>query len=202
MSHDVTQWLNEIRALQERISCLDQERAKAAQQASRWYQAYQTEAKQRRADVKRLQHQMNSLVAENQRLKQRSASDSSPIIPPPPPTVPSQGNPIVGAADAHQQDSLKALQQQLIEAIAKCDRLAQTLRQEQRDHAQTRQALMEALSDTIEQLERERAHQTPPTNTRDTGQAARLPAAAKSPRPGLPPQPLVPTQPSSGSGNV
>lgn len=202
MSHDVTQWLNEVRALQEQISRLEQERVQATQQASRWHQSYQTEAKQRRADVKRLQQQMNSLVAENQRLKQRLATDTSPVMPPPPPTVTSQSNHIPGAADIHQQGQLEALQKQLTEAIAKSDRLCQALRQEQRNHAQTRQALMDALSDTIEQLERERAHHTIPTGPRDAEPATRLPAAPKNPRPGLPPQPLAPTQPSSDSDNV
>ena len=48
------------------------------------------------------------------------------------------------------------LQKKLQEAISECDRLSKALSQEQVEHEQTRQTLMTALGDTVEQLERER----------------------------------------------
>lgn len=48
------------------------------------------------------------------------------------------------------------LQQKLQELRSECDRLANALAREQSEHEQTRQTLMTALGDTVEQLERER----------------------------------------------
>ncbi|MGK7888945.1 MAG: hypothetical protein AB4042_06390 [Leptolyngbyaceae cyanobacterium] len=167
MTHDVVQWLNEIRSLQERLVRLNQERAEAYQQASRWHQSYQTEASQRRADVKRLDQRIHSLVAENQRLKQQLSAVSVPMIPPPPPpphpTIPKQWGDHAVVVPPPTQPEVP--QQKLSEATELSDRLSQALRQEQRDHAQTRQTLMEALSDLVEQLERERKRQTVPTDS-------------------------------------
>lgn len=164
MTHDVVQWLNEIRSLQEQLTRINQERSEAYQQASRWHQSYQTEASQRRADVHRLQQQIHNLVAENQRLKLQLNAASAPVMPPPPPQVPQAPETDQGAdaSTMHPPEQLEALRQKLNDATVLSDRLSQALRQEQRDHAQTRQTLMGALSDTIEQLERERHRQTAP----------------------------------------
>ena len=147
MTQDVQQWLAEIQSLQQRLAHVSQERATAYEQLARWQRSYQTEAQQRRKDIRRLQTVIYHLDQENKRLKQQLELPLVDPVPSPP-----------------QQPQIH---QKLKEAIAECDRLSKALSQEQAEHEQTRQTLMTALGDTVEQLERERKRhdQSKPSNS-------------------------------------
>ena len=71
MTQDVQQWLAEIQSLQQQLIQVSQERATAYEQLSRWQRSYQTEAQQRRKDIRRLQMVIYHLDQENKRLKQQ-----------------------------------------------------------------------------------------------------------------------------------
>ncbi|MEM9214650.1 MAG: hypothetical protein AAGD25_09915 [Cyanobacteria bacterium P01_F01_bin.150] len=169
MSKDVQQWLIEIQSLQQRLAQVSQDKAAAYEQISRWQQSYQTEAQQRRKDIQRLRTVIYRLDRENKRLKQQLD------LPPDTRTslfmanehledAPAANNnqtinrPTVNAPLSKGDNSplTARFQQKLQEMMAECDRLAKALSQEQSEHEQTRQTLMTALGDTIEQLERER----------------------------------------------
>lgn len=49
MTHDVTQWLAEIRSLQHQLAAARQERDQAYRSAANWQRIYEKEAEQRRA---------------------------------------------------------------------------------------------------------------------------------------------------------
>ncbi|NET09960.1 MAG: hypothetical protein F6K09_08385 [Merismopedia sp. SIO2A8] len=164
MTHDVQQWLTEIRSLQQRLAQVSQERAEAYEQVSRWHQSYQTEATQRRSDVQRLQQAIYHLADENKQLKQQLVQVQSQearlnlntsIDTSLSPTTSDGENEGVSPAPME-----AALKQQLQDAMAECDRLTQALTREQQEHEETRKTLMNALGDTVEQLERERERHT------------------------------------------
>ena len=218
MTHPIQQWLTEIQSLQARLSQVTQERTDAYDQVSRWHRSYKTEAEQRRTDVQRLQHTIDKLTKENQSLKQRitrrNRSSPQPVVAPPPPPHPSlprspqltsapasvskPGVELAQPEHSNSQDSAaeSLLRQKLERAIAKCRHLARALHQEKQAHKQTRETLMTALSDTVEQLERERQQQ-PDNETRDP-QAPQL----KTPLPEPQQKQLGPTPLASDSDSA
>ena len=265
MTQDVPQWLTEIQSLQQRLAHVSQERAAAYEQLDRWQQSYQTEAQQRRKDIRRLQTVIYRLDQENKRLKQQlrlppdarspffmdnqgdheSRDDNGEVLSPlsdskrskssqaesiqpvaeqpvSPPSLekPAEGIPNEQALMTPDPQPLclqqNTLQQKLQDALSKCDRLSQSLSQEQADHEQTRQTLMTALGDTVDQLERERkrhallqktlqqtsqqklSQQQVPKNTTD-GVAAIAPHSsdANPPLPGRSQKQLAPAPPKS-----
>ena len=163
MTQDVQRWLTEIQSLQQRLAQVSQDRAAAYEQISRWQCSYQTEAQQRRKDSRRLQTVIYRLDRENKRLKRQldlPPEARSPFF------MSNEhianehiANEHIASVPAPQKDNrlpTAQLQQKLQAAIAECDRLTKALSKEKSDHEQTRQTLMTALGDTIEQLERER----------------------------------------------
>ncbi|NEP55000.1 MAG: hypothetical protein F6K65_41965 [Moorea sp. SIO3C2] len=191
MTQDVQQWLTEIQSLQQRLAHVSQERATAYEQLTRWQRSYQTEAQQRRKDIRRLQTVIYRLDQENKRLKQqlelpldgRSLSSkaqepgadveaASPVAGSSQPLPPSEpAMPGVQDDDPQHPQPLELLQKKLQDAIAECDRLSKALSQEQAEHEQTRQTLMNALGDTVEQLERERKRYTSSLNSESQAQS-------------------------------
>jgi light-regulated signal transduction histidine kinase (bacteriophytochrome) len=142
---DVRQWLLEIKALQQKLAEVNQERDQAYASAANWRKLYETEAQQRRTEARLAQQQIEMLKAELQRLQQL-----------PQPVVRD------GLTDSEIQEQLEQLQpteikETLVRALMECDRLTQSLKAEQADHAQTRRNLTTALGDTVNLLAKERA---------------------------------------------
>ncbi|MGP1374760.1 MAG: hypothetical protein ACTS3T_18160 [Almyronema sp.] len=151
MTGNVTQWLTEIRNLQRQLADTLKERDAAYKSAANWRQLYETEAQQRRSAVQQLQEKNKALQQELLRLQQQ----------------PDWSQP-QNAAEIEQQVSQIAdaakLRQQLIAALAQCDRLKQALQTEKTEHTQTRQSLTMALGDTIDMLARESAASPTPAS--------------------------------------
>ena len=132
MTHDVQQWLNEIRSLQQRLAHVSQERTDAYEQVTRWHQSYQTEAAQRRTDVQRLQQAIYQLAKENEQLKHQHTQRLRETA-----TAASTGSDSTSekGEDAHPHETREAeaeaaatitqLQHRLETAIAECDHLSQ-----------------------------------------------------------------------------
>ncbi|MBD1867739.1 hypothetical protein H6F95_10600 [Cyanobacteria bacterium FACHB-471] len=146
MSQDVRQWLLEIKALQQKLAEVNQERDQAYTSAANWRRFYETEAQQRRTEARLAQQQIEMLKAELQRLQQ----SPQPIV-------------SDGTTESAIQEQLEQLQnpsevkETLVRALMECDRLSQSLKAEQADHAQTRRSLTMALGDTVNLLAKERA---------------------------------------------
>ncbi|MGF1497891.1 MAG: hypothetical protein ACFB8W_13870 [Elainellaceae cyanobacterium] len=128
MNHDVRQWLGEIRSLQGQVAQLRQELSEAHASAANWRSLYETEARQRRQEAQSANQTIQQLTADYEALRRPAESQ---------------------IMDHLSDDELKA---RLAAAVLECDRLTQALKAEQADHAQTRQALISALGDTVEQL--------------------------------------------------
>ena len=73
MSQEVVQWLNEIKALKEDVTTLQQELTDCQASGDRWRQLYETEASQRRQDTEQLQAQVDQLQATIAQLQQESS---------------------------------------------------------------------------------------------------------------------------------
>jgi seryl-tRNA(Sec) selenium transferase len=143
---DVRQWLLEIKALQQKLAEVNQERDQAYASAANWRRFYETEAQQRRTEARLAQQQIEMLKAELQRLQQLP----QPIV----------GDGITESAIQEQLEQLQnplEIKETLVKVLMECDRLAQSLKAEQADHAQTRRSLTTALGDTVNLLAKERA---------------------------------------------
>ncbi|HHP7244438.1 MAG TPA: hypothetical protein ACFE0H_07105, partial [Elainellaceae cyanobacterium] len=146
MTHDVRQWLAEIKALQQKLSEVQKERDEAFASAAKWRSLYETEARQRRADAHQAQQTIQHLKTEFQSSQ------------PPPVNAPTQTS--LNASSIRQQirtlrvDELEA---KLIEALTERDRLSQDLQSERDAHERTRKNLTNALGDTVDLLTKERA---------------------------------------------
>lgn len=146
MSQDPRQWLAEIKHLQQQLDDLRKERDEAFASAANWRSLYDTEAKQRRAEVSVAQEK----IADLQRALNQS--QESPQREFPTGTIPTE---IVQQVQAI--ESVTALRDGLMRALAECDRLSHALQDEQAAHAKTRQELTDALGDAISQLSRAQA---------------------------------------------
>ena len=149
MVNEVSKWLAEIQTLQQQLQTLGQERDQAYASAANWRRLYESESEQRRHDSERSQIRIRALAKELAALKQ----------------PPMQGEPsrdlTKTLAQVKQVESLEALRSQLIDALTRCDRLANALKAEQDAHEETRQSLTTALGDTIDLLAKD---QTPPVD--------------------------------------
>ncbi|NEQ31719.1 MAG: hypothetical protein F6K04_12060 [Leptolyngbya sp. SIO4C5] len=142
MTGDITQWLTEIRNLQRQLADTLKERDAAYKSAANWRQLYETEAQQRRSTVEQLQTKNQALQQVINQLRQQPASNQSQNVA----EIEQRVEQIADTA---------ALRQQLVAALAQCDRLGQALKIEQSEHAQTRQSLTMALGDAIDMLAKE-----------------------------------------------
>lgn len=142
---DVRQWLLEIKALQQKLAEVNQERDQAYASAANWRKLYETEAQQRRTEARLAQQQIEMLKDELQRLQQLP----QPVV--------SDG--LTHSAIQEQLEQLQPteIKETLVRALMECDRLTQSLKAEQADHAQTRRSLTTALGDTVNLLAKERA---------------------------------------------
>lgn len=146
MTHDVRQWLAEIKTLQQKLSEVQKERDEAFASAAKWRSLYETEARQRRADARQAQQTIQNLKTEFQ---------SSQL-----PAVNASTDPALTDPSIRQQvKTLQAdeLEAKLIEALIERDRLSHTLQSERDAHERTRKNLTSALGDTVDLLTKERA---------------------------------------------
>ena len=165
MSQDVSQWLAEIQSLKQQLGQAQRDRDEANTSAAKWRQLYTTEAQQRRIDAKLAQQNLNSLKQEIQQLK--GLPDSQPGDGRTPSEV---------QAAVEQLQTAEQLKQALIEVTIERDRLIQALKQEQTNHAQTRQNLTIALGDAIDRLTKEKSERSisasnPPASPADNAEA-------------------------------
>lgn len=152
MASDVAQWLIEIRTLQRRLVETSGERDAAFKSAANWRRLYETEAQQRRAETQQLKDTVRDL---QQTIEDLNARDTDLT-----------GSEQLATKDDNSQQDLtqfkleiskldrEVVSARLIEALLRCDRLAQSLQSEQIAHAQTRKSLTMALGDTIDMLSR------------------------------------------------
>lgn len=154
MTQDITSWLNQIKALQQKIVELETELDAAQDSASQWRQLYNTEAQQRRDETKRTQETIETLNTQIQKLQHGFSS-------------------VEGGRDEtvttieeqieHLQslDEFKAkiieVSQERYRAIKQVQKLTEALKQEQTNHSETRKSLTNALADAVDLLARAKA---------------------------------------------
>jgi predicted nucleic acid-binding Zn-ribbon protein len=141
MTQNVTQWLDEIKALKQQLVEMRQEREEAYASAINWQQRYETEAQQRRIEAKLAQKTIETLQQDIQQLKGRMQPDESG----------SGSTPEIQAAVSDLKTEAE-LRSRLTQALVECDRLTQALQTEQANHIQTRNSLTTALGDAIATL--------------------------------------------------
>lgn len=149
MSHDVRQWLAEIKELKQQLADSLRDRDAANESAANWRQLYNTEAQQRRTETKLAQQEMDSLKAQIQQLQQEHSRLKF-------------DDPEADSAIAQEVSKLQTveeLRQKLTEILVERDRLLDALKVEQASHAQTRKSLTAVIGDTIDQLTKERNNQ-------------------------------------------
>ncbi len=144
MSNDVTQWLAEIRSLQDQLVEAHRDRDAAYESAANWRRLYETEAQQRRIDARLAEEAL-------QALRQQMQS------PEPTPDLSGDVVPITLKVEVERLQTVPELQSRLLQTLMERDRLSQDLKTEQAEHAQTRKSLTMALGDAIDTLARERA---------------------------------------------
>ncbi|MGD1856023.1 MAG: hypothetical protein ACFB2W_17420 [Leptolyngbyaceae cyanobacterium] len=149
MVNEVSQWLAEIKTLQQQLQTLGQERDQAYASAANWRRLYESESEQRRNDSERSQRRIRALANELELLKQSEQNGE-----------PSRDLEQV-LAQINQVETADELRSQLVNALTRCDRLANALKAEQTSHAETRQNLTTALGDAVDLI----AHKSPPNDS-------------------------------------
>ena len=145
MTHDVSQWLTEIKTLRQQLADAQQEREQAYASAANWQRLYETEAQQRRHEVALMRQTIAELKEELQQLK--GSAPTAGIAPTEVATI---------QAEVEKLQTIAELQEALIAALAERDRLTQALKTEQANHAQTRKGLTTALGDAIDMLSKDK----------------------------------------------
>lgn len=154
MTQDITPWLNEIKALQEKIVKLQTELNAAQDSASKWCQLYNTEAQQRRTETQLAQETIQTLKAQAQKLQ------GFPSV---------EGSVDESATTIEQQienlQTLAELKAKIIEVVQERDRaftqvqkLTEALQKEQVNHINTRTSLTNALADAVDILAKAKAN--------------------------------------------
>ncbi|TVQ08540.1 MAG: hypothetical protein EA368_11610 [Leptolyngbya sp. DLM2.Bin27] len=129
MSQDLTQWIAEVRTLQQQLVATQKERDQAFNSAANWRRLYEIEARQRREESAEFQAQIEAL-------QHSLAATPGAVL----------------EKDLAAVSSLQGLQQRLDGLVQQCQELTQRLQAEQAAHAQTRQTLTAALGDTFDAL--------------------------------------------------
>ena len=189
MSYDIQQWILEIKSLQQQLADMQRDRDAALDSAANWRQLYNTEAQQRRDEALRSQQTIESLKAQIQQLHEEVKG------------IERLSSPDAISASVEQIENVQELQAKLIEVLIERDRIAQSLKDERKAHAQTREKLTTALGDAVDVLtsvqRRGHAHteevsieENPPAPTplpAATQPVADLPTFVKTPSLKLPP---------------
>lgn len=146
MSQNVTQWLDEIKALKQQLAEASREREEAYASAMNWQQRYETEAQQRRVESIQAKQAIEAL---QQEIRQLKGSE-----------FPQPGKDTDLASIQATVEGLQTeveLKSYLIQALVECDRLKKSLETEQANHIQTRKSLTTALGDAIDALAKGKA---------------------------------------------
>ena len=152
MNQDLTQqWLLEIKNLQQQIKDLQTERDEAWESSQKWRDLYNTEAEQRRRDAQLSQQTISSLRAELQQIK--GIDDG---------VLPDADTATAIQEEIETLNSVTELKSKLMTAMKERDRLLQALKEEQKDHSQTRNNLTTALGDAIDGLKQHQVSQQKP----------------------------------------
>ena len=139
MADQVVQWLNEIKDLKQKLQVAQAAQEAANASADNWRKLYETEAQQRRTEAMLTRQTIANLKSEIAELQRLPKASSDRVV--------TQAT--VESIDLTTVDELKV---RLLELGAEHDRLAQDLKAEQADHAQTRKNLTTALGDTVDLL--------------------------------------------------
>jgi len=145
MSHEVTEWLAQIKTLKQQLAETQRDRDAANASAANWRHLYTTEAQQRRTETKLAEQQIERLKTQIRELQGSSR----------------QGNDDAATVEAIQQEveqmqNIEELQAKLKQVLLERDRLIETLKIEQANHAQTRKSLTTVIADTIDKIAKER----------------------------------------------
>lgn len=153
MTYEITQWLEEIKSLQQQLAQAQSEREAAQASAEHWRELYNTEAQQRRTEAKQAEQIIANLKQEIQQLKEKHTflkTDNN-----------SESISIEKELEKIPVNELKIklaeVMQQRDRLLSENERLAEALKAEQAAHIKTRQNLTTALGDTIELLKATRA---------------------------------------------
>ncbi|NES79016.1 MULTISPECIES: hypothetical protein [Okeania] len=153
MSQDITPWLNEIKALQEKIVKLQTELNVAQDSASKWRQLYNTEAQQRRTETQLAQETIQTLKAQAQKLQgfpsvEESIDESAT-------TIEQQIENLQTLAEF--KAKIIEVVQERERAFAQVQKLTEALEQEKVNHTNTRTSLTNALADAVDILAKAKA---------------------------------------------
>lgn len=153
MTYEVTQWLEEIKSLQQQLAQAQSDREAAQASAEHWRELYNTEAQQRRKEAKLAEQTIETLKAEIQQLKEgrdRVKSGDS-----------GEGSSIEKELEKLPAGDLKVklaeVMQQRDRLLGETEHLMEALKTEQAAHVKTRQSLTTALGDTMDRLKATRA---------------------------------------------
>ncbi|MEO8891663.1 MAG: hypothetical protein ABI417_09035 [Coleofasciculaceae cyanobacterium] len=146
MSNEITQWLAQIKELKQQLSEIQRDLAEAYASADNWRQLYNTEAQQRRTESKLAQQQVENLKSELRHIK-----GETPVVPVDEAEAASAIEQELASLETSEELKIK-----LKEVMIERDRLIETLKTEQSNHAQTRKSLTAVIGDTIDQLTKER----------------------------------------------
>lgn len=188
MSHEIGQWINEIKTLQEKLASVQSDRDAANESISKWRQLYNTEAIQRRDEAK----QARETIAELKAKIDAAEKNSLPI--------PGESEAVEIEGKIEKIQSLEELRVLAIDATRERDRallevqrLKEALKEERGNHLQTRKTLTAALGDAVDLLTKAK---TAPgervaviSQTQKLSQLAaegQLPAGEEQPLPQLP----------------
>ncbi len=141
MTHDVSQWLTEIKTLRQQLADAQQDCERSYASAANWQRLYETEAQQRRTETNQANQAIAALRQEIQQLKGTLPLDSGTTT-----------EPMALRTEVEKLQTVAVLQEKLIEVLADRDCLMQALNAEQTSHAQTRKGLTTALGDAIDML--------------------------------------------------
>ena len=141
MADQVVQWLNEIKDLKQKLQVAQEAQEAANASADNWRKLYETEAQQRRTEAVLTRQTIDALKAEIAQLQSLPKGSSDGLV--------AQFTLDRSIETLTTVDELKA---RLLDLWMERDRLAQNLKDEQANHAQTRKNLTTALGDTVDLL--------------------------------------------------
>jgi len=185
MSHEIGQWINEIKTLQQKLAEALTERDAAQDSISKWRQLYNTEAIQRRDEAKQAQETIAELKAKIDAREKHSQ------------TIPEEAEIEANIKTIQSLEELKALAidatKERDRALQEVQQLKEALQEERAHHLQTRKTLTAALGDAVDLLTKAKttsgAQAAVISQTQKLSQLAaigQLPASEQQPLPQLP----------------
>ncbi|MGD1805726.1 hypothetical protein ACP6PL_09850 [Dapis sp. BLCC M126] len=148
MTQDITPWLNEIKALQQKIVELHTELNSAQDSSSHWRQLYNTEAQQRRNETQQSQETIDNLKTKIHKLQGFSLveGDRNETV-----TNIEQQIENLQTLDEFKAKILEVIQER-DRAVGEVQKLTKALKEEETNHKDTRKSLTDALADAVDLL--------------------------------------------------